>query len=360
MPCFSIIVPIFNSANYLERCIESITAQTFTDFELILVDDGSTDCSADICERWSKKDPRIRVFHQENSGASAARNIGINNAKGLYIQLVDSDDTLEEDCLQTLSQIIGCYSYPDIVEFRLTYVGPNGIKNVQGTKLGDGLYERSFLENCFLPAMLQVQENPQVYYNIFNVLRIVKRDLLEKNGIAFNEKIRRWEDWLFAMEAFDSARSLAVTTKPLYNYYGHVNGGLGGRYNPDTYKYVIEAYRQVDQKMQGKYDMFSDYSVRCKSEQLERCIRETVVFESWSESKRVIAKILREGYVRDLVLNSKLTGGIFVTRPWLAADLDKIAVNVLLGYIQLMRFVRRIRRKLSHVYHGCKKVGNLT
>ena len=87
-PLFSIIAPIYNAEHYLRRCINSILNQNFTDFELILVDDGSTDNSGEICDTYVKQDHRIKVFHQENKGVSAARNVGLENAQGEWITFV--------------------------------------------------------------------------------------------------------------------------------------------------------------------------------------------------------------------------------------------------------------------------------
>lgn len=102
IPQISVIVPVYNVEKYLSRCIESILSQTFTDFELLLIDDGSTDRSGEICDEYAKKDTRIRVFHTKNRGVSAARNLGLDNAKGEWISFVDSDDWVENDYLKSL------------------------------------------------------------------------------------------------------------------------------------------------------------------------------------------------------------------------------------------------------------------
>ena len=98
----SIIVPIFNSENYLEKCINSIINQRYKDIEVILINDGSTDSSLDICKQYAVKDKRIKIINKANTGVSNSRNVGINNAKGKYIFFIDSDDYLELDCIQKL------------------------------------------------------------------------------------------------------------------------------------------------------------------------------------------------------------------------------------------------------------------
>ncbi len=101
-PKISVIVPVYNAEKYLHRCIDSILAQTFTDFELLLIDDGSTDKSGDICDEYAKKDKRIRVFHKENGGISVTREFGINNVNGIFVQFVDSDDWIDKNMLEIM------------------------------------------------------------------------------------------------------------------------------------------------------------------------------------------------------------------------------------------------------------------
>lgn len=105
----SVIVPIYNVERYLEKCIESICRQKFTGIEIILVDDGSTDHSGEICDEWSRKDSRIRVIHKENGGLSDARNIGIEAASGAWYMFVDSDDTITPDAVQLLYEAAMAY-----------------------------------------------------------------------------------------------------------------------------------------------------------------------------------------------------------------------------------------------------------
>lgn len=105
-PIVSVVVPVYNSAKYLSECIDSILAQTFKNIEIILINDGSTDCSASICDKYSLKHPNIKVVHKDNGGASSARNRGIDIARGVYIMFVDSDDTIVANMVENLYEII--------------------------------------------------------------------------------------------------------------------------------------------------------------------------------------------------------------------------------------------------------------
>ena len=120
----SIIVPIYNAELYLSHCIDSILKQTFTNFELLLINDGSTDNSGAICDEYAKRDKRIKIIRQKNSGQANARNKGIKESKGKYIAFVDSDDWIDEDFIETLEQYISndnivCCGYKEIYDDKI-------------------------------------------------------------------------------------------------------------------------------------------------------------------------------------------------------------------------------------------------
>lgn len=130
----SIIVPVYNIEKYLQRCIESILAQKFVDFELLLIDDGSKDKSGDICDNFALKDKRIKVFHKENGGVSSARNLGIAKAQGEWITFIDSDDWVSEDYLSSFSTdcdlcVQGYYCGENAIRYDEIFIDPQ-IRNL--------------------------------------------------------------------------------------------------------------------------------------------------------------------------------------------------------------------------------------
>ena len=126
MPELSIIVPIYKVEKYLPKCIESILNQSFIDFELILVDDGSPDYCGLICDEYAGKDSRVKVIHQNNQGVSAARNAALDVAEGRYLGFVDADDWIEKDMYQTMLQT-AFVSRADVVICGIQYFTENGI-----------------------------------------------------------------------------------------------------------------------------------------------------------------------------------------------------------------------------------------
>lgn len=190
MPEISVIVPVFNVEKYLCRCIESILAQTLTDFEIILINDGSSDKSGDLCNEYAKKDSRIKVIHQENGGVSAARNAGLDIANGNYISFVDSDDYIypqhleylysaicDSDADISVCKMIEFFDTPPILEFgKVNYVKYQGIEichklcdyNVASgliTPWGK-LYRKHVLNNIRFPQG-KIHEDQFVMHKIF-------------------------------------------------------------------------------------------------------------------------------------------------------------------------------------------------
>ena len=169
----SIIVPVYNTEKYLDRCIQSILSQTYIDFELLLINDGSTDSSGVICDRYAEQDSRVRVFHQVNMGVTAARKIGVHNALGEFVTFVDSDDELYDDALDTLlSNVTG--DNIDIVatdlKTEILISGDDYIKNTLCGKLYNriwgNLYRRTLLTDYVLDIPREINIGEDAIMNI--------------------------------------------------------------------------------------------------------------------------------------------------------------------------------------------------
>ena len=159
MPKLSVIVPVFKVEKYLDRCVNSILSQTFTDLELILVDDGSPDNCPAMCDAWAEKDSRVKVIHKENGGLSSARNAGVAAAQAEYIAFVDSDDWVEQDFLKTLYEAAVVYG-ADMVQCNYQTVSQH--ETVPVMSPGFMLYEQDNMKNL-LEEMAQT--NVKHLYN---------------------------------------------------------------------------------------------------------------------------------------------------------------------------------------------------
>lgn len=210
MPKISIIVPIYNVENYLSKCIDSILDQSFGDYEIILVNDGSTDNSGNIINKYHKKDKRIIAVHKENRGVSQSRNIGIKYSKGQYILFLDPDDWLEKNALDLLNSIIDKKEY-DIVQFK--YI----INDINSNKVMINI-DNSIFDNDNLLNMTLVGKN------IFSVWsKLIKREFILKNNIYFNEDISYGEDLLYTATMIMYKPKYIFIDEFLYNYYKREN-----------------------------------------------------------------------------------------------------------------------------------------
>ncbi len=241
MSLISIIVPVYNAEPYLPACIESILNQTLTNFELILINDGSTDDSGAICDAYTQKDRRIRVVHKSNGGVSSARNAGLELAKGDYIGWVDADDFIEPDMFEFLYQLALTYD-ADIAEcgYASVEVDKTVVANFgNGLEFGEG----RFITQKYLDA--------DIFYGI--VTKLFKQRLFE--GVRFPEG-RIWEDiWLVTYFCLEQIRY--VRNPEVKYYYRQTEGSIiRSEASPRKAReaiYILEnSLKLIDQKIQKK------------------------------------------------------------------------------------------------------------
>ena len=220
----SVIIPIYNSEKYLSKCISSVLEQTYKDLELILVDDGSTDNSLNICNDFAERDSRIVVVHQKNAGVSAARNNGLKNAKGDFITFVDSDDYVENDWLELLFKAI---------------TEKNAEVAVCGIKLDD---KQKIVEcNCEMKEqiILRLQECGLLYSVVNKLYRREKLTAEFKNGLKFGE------DLLFNLEYFRKIKAIAIVSQALYFYRKDNQISATTGFREDKFDDILYLYNQT-------------------------------------------------------------------------------------------------------------------
>lgn len=203
----SIIVPIYNAEKYLCDCIESILRQTYTNFELILIDDGSTDDSENIINRYALKDERIYAFHKKNEGVSVARNFGLEKAQGEYIVFVDSDDLLP---INSLEIRINSIKDSDMVLGEYCIINESGI--VERNKLFNNL---SLNKN---QAMNSIAINGELGYQGYLWNKMYKRKIIIENQISFAKGIAYNEDRLFNVKYLEHCNDIVLCNEVVYHY----------------------------------------------------------------------------------------------------------------------------------------------
>lgn len=209
IPDVSVIVPVFNAQRFLVQCVQSIAMQSYTNIEIILVNDGSTDDSGSICDMFAQKDSRIKVIHQLNKGVGQARNAGIELARGEYLYFADADDFLELTCIEVAMNNLQA-SFYDIVVFGFTKISLTG-RNLK--QIITPAYEIKNLgrDKALLAAVLDTGSGLSVWD------KLIKKELIVKNQIRFDSK-KRSEDITFIVKCFELASSIKSIDKSLYYY----------------------------------------------------------------------------------------------------------------------------------------------
>lgn len=202
----SIIVPVYNVEDFLERCIVSIINQTYANFELLLIDDGSIDKSAEICKKWVVKDTRIKYFYKENGGVSSARNRGIKEAKGKYIGFVDPDDWLDETMYEELYTLLE-KNYCDVAVCRLIRVYDEKEK----------IEEKRFKTQIFLDGMIDQRQLIQSDDLVSCLTKLYKACIFDK--LRFPENMSHAEDLYIVPDILSRASRVIYTSKILYYYF---------------------------------------------------------------------------------------------------------------------------------------------
>ena len=218
-PMVSIIVPVYNAEQYLRRCVDSILNQEYTDFEVFLVNDGSTDSSGDICEEYGNKDTRVIVIQKENTGVSDSRNLALDRARGKYLQFLDSDDWITPDATRLFVRAAEEYGCDMVISDFYRVVGE------RLSPKGDIEEEGVLTQEEFAAHMM---ENPADFY--YGVLwnKLYRRDLVEEHSLRMDTNINWCEDFLFNLEYIRYAKVFYALHAPIY-YYVKRKGSLASQ-----------------------------------------------------------------------------------------------------------------------------------
>lgn len=212
---FSIIIPIYNAGNFLEKTLDSVVNQEFNDYEVIMINDGSSDNSEELCRRYAEKYPNYKYLKKQNSGVSDTRNKGISIASGKYIIFLDSDDFLRKNTLKVLNKKIISNSFPDIV------LGNHYTKYDEKLVASKPIEEKMFLHNNHIleKKVIEFNYSKSDCGNLRTVwAKAFSAQLIKKNNIMFNKNIRIGEDMAFFLECICNSKNYLVINDYLYEY----------------------------------------------------------------------------------------------------------------------------------------------
>lgn len=238
----SVIVPIYNSAKNLKKCIESILGQTYKNFELILVNDGSTDDSKEIINYYASIDNRVIPIHQKNMGVSEARNVGLKIASGEYINFIDSDDYIDKNFFENaIKKIEGFELY--ISGLQMEYYEDNIISSIE--KYGVKDIKKLNIKELF--------ENLNIFYPQICICgpccKLYKSSIIKDNNIKFNKSFNYGEDTLFNLDYFSKINDIYFDENIYYHYIREDKNSLFSKYHSDTYEVHEFIYNKMRELM---------------------------------------------------------------------------------------------------------------
>lgn len=203
-PKISIIIPVYNVEPYITDCIDSLINQIYKDFEVLLIDDGSSDCSGNICDEYANKDKRLRVFHKKNEGVSSARNLGLIEAAGEWICFVDSDDWIDPNTLSSIFPILD--NEIDFVQF--------GFKQINS--MGDIIVQSNIPDHRIVMVKDAYVKTHMYHSAICGYL--IKKDIIKKYKINFPKSIKYGEDQAFILKTLICSQKILIIDDHFYNY----------------------------------------------------------------------------------------------------------------------------------------------
>lgn len=237
---FSIIAPVYNAQDYIVRAIDSVLCQKFTDFELILVNDGSQDDTYSILENYAAKDARVKPMHIQNGGVSHARNCGIEQAQGKYVLFLDADDLYKPNALEHIHSLCQTIN-PDFLTFAYEeYTG-----EVEDTEAARG--QVHFASACTYDSPDEIRRNMLsiISDEMFGAVwsKVYRNEIIQKNHIRMNEKLYLGEDYCFNLEALKYAQTYQIVEDVMYCYMVQNTDSLIKRYKPDKFEQMYRMHR---------------------------------------------------------------------------------------------------------------------
>ena len=319
IPKISVIIPVYNAEKYLYRCIDSVLAQTYQDFELLLIDDGSKDSSGVICDEYAAKDARVRVFHKENGGVSSARNLGLDNARGEWITFVDSDDWIKPLYLEHL---MICAHTSDLVITYATVFSDNDNKGVKEKYPEHDITAENF--------SLLFEQNAMSWHTS-PWSKLYKRKIIENYRLRFEEDVHIGEDAIFLYSYMLQANEIKIVCYTDYCYRSEIAGSLTKRV------YSLQSELSGMQKIHSLVDQMV-----CNKKLSPKARREL----NWLKAS-YINRVLNALYIQEIPCKSRR----IVLRN---LDIDCYVHNFYPDSLKTKMLVKMLDMRLYDLYDMCR------
>ena len=337
----SILMPVYNAEKYLNETIDTIKNQSFSNWELIIVDDGSIDNSKEICTKLMNDDKRIKYIFQENLGVSHTRNVALENAQGKYIVFVDSDDLIHEDYLKILINSIeknnSDISVCNFIERKISNTGK--VEDINREFCPKEVMEMAEMKDYIMDFGNSGLLNP-----LWN--KIYKNQIIKENNITFDEKVETGEDFIFNLQYFRKVKKISFIKDSLYYYIRRNNNSITYKYIENMYEkgweihWLLEsflkdmgfyneenAYVLYGNHLTGVFSAFLNlYHDHCKL--------------TSKEKRSYIKKIISRFYVKECAANRKKDKGIIGLTSLLVRINNTVLISAVFKAIALVRKVK--------------------
>ncbi len=256
----SIIVPVYNTASYLAQCLDSLVSQTYKNIEIICVNDGSSDNSLEILETYAQKDPRVKVFSQENQGLSGTRNVAFKLASGNYIMYVDSDDWVDTDMCEKMLYAVEEYGAQSCMCcYVKEFENKTTVTNIFDA---DCVFEGESFKNDFFSRLAGVDDDELSHPERSDVIvsacmQLYKREIIEGHDFVSTKKIGT-EDWLFQLEVYAKCDKVVYINRPFYHYRKTNASSLTSNYKSDLFEKWTTLYQMTEQVLKEN-ELFDQY-----------------------------------------------------------------------------------------------------
>ena len=305
---FSIIIPVYNASKYLSSCFESIVKQTYKNFEVIVIDDGSTDDSPKICDAIKESDSRFVVIHKTNSGAVVARMVGVAEAKGEYLVFVDSDDWVDEDYLSKFDEVI-LKDNPDVVCCGC-YREKNGVLYNSPMVEKEGLYNKQDIQTYIFPHLLQAEDASYFMPSLW--AKAFRRTLYIKNQIT-DSRSCIGEDIAATIPCVFEAESMSIIHDSLY-YYRDATNSITNSKKTFSWENIEVNAKHISEKIDLNYgDLKAQYYRRITHDIFTVAVSQFYSLKPYSEVKQEIINALNRPLFQESIKYAKFSNSIKAT-----------------------------------------------
>ena len=337
----SILMPVYNGQEYLEETVLSILNQSYKEFELIIINDGSSDNTKVICDNLEKIDKRIKIIHKENTGVSHTRNIALDNASGEYIAFIDSDDSVYKDYLKILlSSMEKSNGQLSVCGFKERKISANG----QVEDLSKVFYPKEVIAIEDMKDLIMDFGNSGLLNPLWN--KLYSREIIEKNNIRFKEDVETGEDFIFNLQYFKKIKKICFSKEELYYYIRRNNNSITYRYIDNMYEKGLEIHSLLENFLkdmnfynnENRYILYGNHLMGVFSAFLNLFHKDCKL--TLKQKKQYIKAIVNREYVNECAANRKSDRGLIGLTSLLVRIKNSTIICGVFRGISLVRLVK--------------------